>query len=603
MNDPLAMQGMCLGLLMLSAHFFGRLALRLRLGQMVGQLLGGVVVGPYFLDFVGLLPKLHAASYHAAFGSFHFFIFTFLGVIAFAVGEELHFDRFREIGAQAALIALLQGGLTWGLLTVLFLIAGWHWSIALVAGSIGIATAPAITFVLLNHHEIEGRFRNMAANLIVLSDVMEVILFSIFVQIAVRVRGGGAVEPLAVAGHLAQEFGVALLIGFGVFLFLRVAVRPQRLPEPSHADAATFGPSFVSRLLAAHPTPSVEVLVVVIGAAAVGSGLGLGLGVPFLIVALWAGALTANFHSHALFDSLKIDNVMPLLNLVFFAMIGANVRFDSFGGAQLWLVLGYVAARTIGKVVGTYVGCRWTKQDPKVSSCLPFLMLPQAGVAAVEAVYVARLLGEPGRQVANVVLPALVVFETVGMFLSERTLLRWRDWTMGEKDVLSLRERALRDAVVPKDHILGALADFLPKGFVGGMLRAATLPDAIEELAVALEQAGCITQRDAVVERALAREKMAATTIGQGVAIPHSKTLSQSRTVCAIGVLEQPLEEPAGPDGVPIDTLVLLVSPSQRPEEHLRALATLAKVLADEGPRNTLKEAIREGRAQELLGP
>ena len=44
MDDPLAVQGLCLGLLMLSAHFFGRLTLKLRLGQVIGQLLGGVFV-------------------------------------------------------------------------------------------------------------------------------------------------------------------------------------------------------------------------------------------------------------------------------------------------------------------------------------------------------------------------------------------------------------------------------------------------------------------------------------------------------------------------------------------------------------------------------
>jgi len=457
--------------------------------------------------------------------------------------------------------------------------------------------------VLLNHHEIEGKFRNMVANLMVLSDVLEVVLFSIFVQVAVRVQEGGPIDVFRVSGHLAKEFGEALLIGFGVFLFLRLAVRHDRGMDATHDTSTTLGPGFASRLLSAHPTPSVEVLVIVFGAAAVGTGLGLALQLPFLISALAAGLLTANFHTHALFDSLKIENIMPLLNLVFFALIGANIRLDGFAGGQIWLVLGYVAARAVGKIVGTYVGCRWTKQDPKVTSCLPFLMLPQAGVAAVEAVYVARLLGAPGERMASVILPALVIFEVVGVLLSERTLLKWRDWTIGESDVLSLREKALRHATVPEGHVFGALAEFLPNGFVGGVLKATTLADAIAELATALESAGCTAHRETVVERALAREKMAPTSIGRGIAIPHSKILGQARSVCAIGVLDTPLRAPIPPDGVPIDTLVLLVSPSNRPDDHLRALATLAKLLANEDSHEQLKDAVRQGAAGQLSTP
>jgi len=602
MDDPFAAQCLCLGLLMVAAHLFGRLMLRLRLGQMIGQLLGGVFVGPYFLKAIGLLDRLHLEGYERAFGSFHFAIFAFLGVIAFAIGEELHVDRVRQIGAKPALICLVQALATWVLLTAFAFLAGLHWPVALVMGSIGVATAPAITFILLNQLEIEGRLRNIVANMLVLGDVLEVILFSIFVQVAAKIYRGGAVAPLAIAGEMAREFGLAAMLGLGVFLFLRIAVRRRPLPDDDHAHAATIGPGFVSKLLAAHPTPSVEVLVIVVGAVAIGTGLGLALHTPFLITGVVAGVLVANFHSHALFESLKIDNVMPLLNLVFFALIGANIRLDTFARGHLWLVAGYVAARAVGKILGTRLGCAWTGQDPKVRSCLPLLMLPQAGVAAVEAVYVVAILGDPGRIVADVVLPGIVIFEVAGVLVSEQALLRWRDWTVGESDVLTSRQRALREAAAAEGRGLASLGELMPKGFVGGPLRSGDLEGAVRELAQQLHQRGCVVGPEAVVQRALAREKMGATAIGAGVALPHCKVLGQTRTVCAVGVFEAPLAAPPGPDGVPIDTVVLLVSPMQRPEDHLRALATLARVLADDAARTALKDAIRQGRAQALLG-
>ena len=107
--------------------------------------------------------------------------------IAFALGEELEFSRLKNLGIKIAIVSFIQAMFTWFLLSSFFLIFGvdLHWSIAMLIGSIGVATAPAITFALLNHMEIEGRFRNMVANILVLDDVLEVILFSIFAQIAV----------------------------------------------------------------------------------------------------------------------------------------------------------------------------------------------------------------------------------------------------------------------------------------------------------------------------------------------------------------------------------------------------------------------------------
>jgi Kef-type K+ transport system membrane component KefB len=119
---------------------------------MIGQLLGGVFVGPYFLEMTGFLDKLHIHGYHAAFESFHYIIFAFLGVIAFALGEELHFDRLKKVGKNAAIISMIQGLLTWVLLTAFCRFAGgFDWIISLVIGSIGVATAPAITVILMNN--------------------------------------------------------------------------------------------------------------------------------------------------------------------------------------------------------------------------------------------------------------------------------------------------------------------------------------------------------------------------------------------------------------------------------------------------------------------
>jgi len=67
------MQILCFGVLLLAANFGGKIARRLHIGDVVGQVIGGLLVGPVLLYFIGnKLP-----GYHTALRSLHFFTFVF----------------------------------------------------------------------------------------------------------------------------------------------------------------------------------------------------------------------------------------------------------------------------------------------------------------------------------------------------------------------------------------------------------------------------------------------------------------------------------------------------------------------------------------------
>jgi Kef-type K+ transport system membrane component KefB len=113
----ISMQILELGILVLAAYVGGKLALRLHVGEVIGQILGGMLVGPHFLEIVRRLleghPRLRGSAlmrpafhfFEISFSEYanilentHFFVFLFLGLIAFSIGEELHRDRLREVG-------------------------------------------------------------------------------------------------------------------------------------------------------------------------------------------------------------------------------------------------------------------------------------------------------------------------------------------------------------------------------------------------------------------------------------------------------------------------------------------------------------------------
>ena len=517
------------------------------------------------------------------FEDFHFFVFLFLGIIAFSLGEELHRDRIKQVGAKAIYICILQAMLTWLLLSFGFhYIFKFEWINSFLIGSIGIATAPALIFILMTKLKIEGQLKSILANIVVLDDIIEVIFFSVFLSIASGLKAGGELSGGHIVLHVVEEFAAAILIGTIIFLVLKLSLKTGRAAEGDADEDDTF----IMTLLSKHPTPSVEILLVITGILSVGLAVAINFNLPFLITAVIAGFLISNFHSHTIFDSLKIGNVMPIFNLLFFGIIGSSVRLESFSVDSLLFIAGYIVLRSTGKLFGNYIGCRITGQDPKITASLPKLMLPQAGMAAVETILVMTVLrGAGGEEIFNTVIPALVIFELGGAYLSEKTLIKWKTWTTGELDVLSNRG----------DNSL-AERDF--SSLVGNRvlkMLATTKEQAVFELSKLIAEERGITDISILTAPVLEREKLGSTSIGGGVAFPHCRSEFVDQVMVVCGVPENNIEWKTM-DGQPLKLIFLIVSPAARPDEHLEALKSLSILLASESFKDDLIRAVQQDR-------
>jgi len=100
----------------------------------------------------------------------------------------------------------------------------------------------------------------------------------------------------------------------------------------------------------------------------------------------------------------------------------------------------YIAARTTGKMGGTWLGCKITRQGKRLTHCLPRLMLPQAGIAAVEAFFVATVLGREGETIIGIILPGIIFFEIIGVLSSERALMKWCSWVTGGGELVGKKK-------------------------------------------------------------------------------------------------------------------------------------------------------------------
>jgi len=589
LDNLVPIQMMTLGLLILGAHLGGRLFERLGFSVVTGQLLGGVIVGPWALRTLGILPE--GLGYEQAVESFGFYTFIFVSLVAFSIGEELHLDRLRHVGRSTLAICLIQTSTTFVLVsTGLYVLGGLPLIDALIIGSIGMATAPAVTFVILNRLRIEGRLRNILGSVEVLSDVVGIVIFSLLVQLA---EGSGIDHDAfgswdgvkASIWPVIRKLAWAHLIGAGIYLLLRVLVRKQGVQRISH-DTSSLDTSqgLLSHMLAEHPSPSIQIFMLVAASVSLGTGLAHYFHLPFFATAAFAGFLIANLHSRAIFDSLKIDNITSLLNLTFFALLGSMVRFDEFDRSAIMLIVIYVITRAAGKILGTWLGCKIMKEDRKISSCLPYLLLPQAGVAAVEAVYAATLLGHP--IIKTVMLPSIVIFEILGVLMSDHTLQRWRSWIVGEEEAMrALPQQSPRSQAI--DRILAILSP-------DKLMLDLDTPDKAKTIAAlvacAARVSGSPFDQEEAIQLIREREKLMPTGMGHGIAIPHCRLLALDRPMLVFARHTEGIVF-GGVDNSPCRLIVLILSSTGAPDEHVRLLGAMAQLLGKKETREALLAA------------
>ena len=515
---------------------------------------------------------------------------VFIAVVAFSIGEELHVDRLKTVGRSALVISATQAVFTMSFITLgLHFIAQRPWIESLVIGAIGIATAPAMTFVLLNKLKIEGRLRNVLGSVEVVCDVIGVVIFSLLVQIA-RGVSHGQVTVKSLAGPLLLDLLMAHLVGVGIFIVLWILVRRRSGHVTQHPSFSAEQNGLLARVLAEHPSPSARIFCVVVGTVSIGAGTSYALHLPFLVTASFAGFLVANLHSRAIFDSLKISNIAALFNLAFFAIVGSTVRFDGFDRSIGLAIAVYVIARALGKVLGTRLGCRLVGEDRKIESCLPYLVFPQAGVAAVEAAYAGAILGQP--MIPAILLPAIVIFEIGGTIMSGIVLKKWRSWVSGEDGILrGARQQKQRESDASRDLLISTLHKECVLLDLKGDTKRAVI-EALVEHARSLPGGEGIHAEEAL-QLISEREKLFATGMGNGIAIPHCRLLGIEDPIVVWSRHEEGIVF-GGIDDMPCHLIILILSNVSDPSAHIKLLAATARILGSSETRQSLLDADSE---------
>lgn len=146
------------------------------------------------------------------------------------------------------------------------------------------------------------------------------------------------------------------------------------------------------------------------------------------------------------------------------------------------------------------------------------------------------------------------------------------------------------------------MSDFVVWDAIVPRLEQTTKEGIVREIVESLRAAGCFQtdDSDAIVKAIMKRETLGSTGIGGGKAIPHGKSTAVNKLIGTVAI------SPAGVnfesiDNEPVHVFVLLISPQDRPGDHLRALESVVRTMKDENYVKALREATSRDMIRKLL--
>jgi Kef-type K+ transport system membrane component KefB len=333
-----------LGVILFAGALLGRAVEFVRLPQITGYILAGLILGPHGIGLVDtrLVWPLHVLTIVA------------LATIAFHIGSEFDRAKLRRTGVAVCTLAAAQLVGSFLLVLGVMLAIGLAWQNVLLLAALATSTAPVTTYTVIHSIRASGRAVDYVYGILALNDASVILIFGFVSSIAASALTRDGSAPGALAAVLPALGNEVLSIAYGA----------------ASGVAVAFALHFMHR----DPMVNdVRVKVSFIGMALVFVGVALALGLSHLLAPLALGVTMANTMPAATINRLK-ELLRPFtdpLFLVFLVLAGAHLRADILGHPLTTLIaVCYVVFRLAGKYAG-------------IAGAATFLELPKSMVASL----------------------------------------------------------------------------------------------------------------------------------------------------------------------------------------------------------------------------
>ncbi|WP_168433062.1 PTS sugar transporter subunit IIA [Pontiella sulfatireligans] len=535
------------GILILAGFAGGWVAKLLKLPHVTGNIFGGVVVGPACLGLIGTHEQLHDLQPLSTFA---------MSLVAVSIGGHLSYRRIHNSLRRIISISLLEVGCSVVTVMTAARLFGMDWPTSCLLGAISASTAPATTIALIRESRAKGPFVKTLISAVALNNILCILLFVMMRTFVTSYFESGETagkidDALILSGyHLVGALALGLAAGW----ICKVLVS-----KPKFHDFTTI-------LLA------IMLL----------DGLAAYLQLSPLLVNLFFGVFLGNSSEVAERQLTTLVPLEPILYVCFFTLAGVSLHIDAMLAVGV-LALIYFFARVLGKSIGAALGGLLGKCSRRIWQNMSFALYPQSGIAIGLVILLsndAYIPAEIIQAVSAIILAGVTLAEIAGPFCTKAALAR-----SGEagRD----RER---------------LVEFLAEEFIVVNLKAADKWDAIRQLVAFMmrtHRVEHITQEE-LYQSVVNREKDMSTGMGRNIAIPHGHIEKGPEIQGVMAICRDGIDFDS-PDGEPVKIIMLIITPEDKKDMHLKVLSSLSSMVRDDAIRSRLIAAISPEDAMEVI--
>ena len=520
---------LAVGILVTAGLMGGSVARRLHLPSVTGNIVAGIIIGPYLTNLL---------TYEIVYHTLKPISEIALSLIAVSIASHL---KIRRIAPQAlSLLSITLAQSLMAMVAVYYFCNLWldNWVISLLLATIAASTAPAATLSVIRETEADGPLVKNLLSVVALDNVLAIVIF-VLVSVVLGSRLGGRAD-LGVQVTLAGlVLGQALMVGVGSGALMMILAR--RLQGKAH---------FVSLLL----------MVVCFT-----TGISLWLKISPLLPNMVLGFMITNFSLANRQILTSVEDFEPFLYVCFFTLAGTHLDLallPSLGAVGAT----YILARYGGKLLGAGISGWLTGAPEPVGKLLGFCLVPQAGVAIglVVAMQENPLFRPYEATVTAIILASIVVSEIVGPVMVKGVLKRAGETGKAGHLLFGIVGRdaiSLEFETADKWSLLKEMVDFA--------VAAYNLPEDAHE---------------PLLRSVIERERSLSTGLGKGIAIPHGTVtdglIPKSRGIMGVMAVIREGVDFNSLDGEKAKVIILMIIPEHRFEDHLKTLAAISKVFS-----------------------
>lgn len=373
-----------IGIILLLGALGGRLFQKLKIPQVVGYIVIGIIIGQSGFQVLSanVITSLEPVSSMA------------LALIGFLIGGELKINVLKKYGKQFTGILFFEAIVPF--FVVAIAVTGFSFiftkdiktslALGLILGSISSATAPAATTDVLRENRTRGPLTTTVLGIVAMDDAVALILYAFSSSIASSLLGytGGSLgmQLLTLAYDVFGSILLGSIIGFVLSRFIRNVM-----------------------------TDEGRILAFSLGAILLSTGLCVFLELDTILAAMSVGFFMVNFAPSKTRPTFAlVEKFTPPIYVLFFVLVGAKLNIWNVTAYLGLIAIIYIFCRTVGKSIGSKLGAKITKAPETVRKFLPWCLLSQAGVAIGLSI-------AAGQTFATTIGPSIILIITATTFV------------------------------------------------------------------------------------------------------------------------------------------------------------------------------------------